>query len=130
MPHGEATSTAAGCQLQPAGYTWDAIRAPLPIGDEALRILGHRSGAALADPAARYMYWFVAPGTAAAWALVGTTALGRGVSIVVPKERKTGPPGPHWRVCPGDGALITHADALLAALQDALEAHATPGGTA
>lgn len=129
MPHGEAISTAAGCSLQPAGYTWDAIRAPLAVGDEALRILGHRSGAMLADPAARYMYWFVAPGTAAGWALVGTTALGRGVSVVVPGERKTGPPGPHWRVCAGDGELLTQADALLAALQDALEGHAARGAT-
>lgn len=132
MPSGDTVSitTAGDCLLEPAGYTWDAIRAPLPVGIRALRILGHRSGAALADPVAGYMYWFVAPGTAASWALVDTTALGRGATVVVPQERRTQPPGPHWRICPGDGGLHTQPSALLAALQDALDAHNAPGAVA
>lgn len=132
MPRREARviDTAGDCQLQPAGYDWDAIRAPLAVGQGALAILGHRSGAALADPTGRYIYWFVRPGTAAAWALCDTTALGRGVSVIVPLDRKTAPPGPYWRVCPGDGGLLTEAGALMAALQDALDSHVPRRATA
>jgi len=126
-----ALATAGGYKLQPAGYTWDAIRAPIVIGNRALQILGHRSGAVLEDPSGRSMYWFVPPGTAASWALCDTSALGRGVTVVVPPKRKTLPPGPYWRICPSDGALLTNAGGLLAALQDALAAAVglrEPGG--
>jgi len=121
-PSSRVLPTTGDCDLEAAGYGWDAIRAPLAVGREALRILGHRSGAAIEDPAGHFVYWFVAPGTAATWALCDTTALGRGVSVVVPREGRTFPPGPHWRIRPGDGGRLTDPGALMAALQDAMAA--------
>jgi hypothetical protein len=118
-PH--AVTSVDGYVLEPAGHTWDAIRVPAAVGHAALQILGDRSGAVLTDPRSMVYYWFVAPGTAAAWALTDTVPMGPTHTIVVPVGNRTTGPGPHWRVCPAPGdKRRTDAAALRAALEDAL----------
>lgn len=121
---------AAGCELLDAGATWDAIRVPRSVGVIALEILGARSGAVIEDPVAPALYWLVPEGSAARWDIVGTHALSRGHTLTVPPARRTVGPGPHWRVCPGDEAWLTDADALRAAIEDAYDPTARSTGAA
>ncbi|MFF7142213.1 hypothetical protein ACFZB5_13325 [Streptomyces nodosus] len=110
--------TAAGCTLHDAGHGWDAIRVPRRLGLAAAAILGSRCGAVLAHSHTDTVYFFVRRGTAAGWDVSGTKAIGEGGILTIPPARCTGGPGPHWRVCPGDGDWITDAHALQAALED------------
>lgn len=110
--------TAGGCTLQDAGQNWDAVRVPRQLGVAAMAILGTRCGAVLEYPHA--VYYFVPRGTAAGWDVAGTEAIGKGNTLTIPPARCTAAPGPHWRVCPGDGDWLTDAHALQAALEDCL----------
>lgn len=111
--------SAAGCTLQDAGQEWDAIRVPRQTGLAAMAILGPRCGAVVEASVKNVLYFFVPCGTASRWDLENTKALGAGSSVTIPPPRRTEGPGPHWRMCPGDDRLITNADALRAALDDA-----------
>lgn len=51
--------------------------------------------------------------------VAGTGVLGHGEHVVVPPLRRTRGPGPHWRVCPGDGGWLTDRSVLRAAFEDA-----------
>ncbi|MFJ6634041.1 hypothetical protein ACIQMR_22030 [Streptomyces sp. NPDC091376] len=104
-----------------AGLTWDAVRVPRNVGLTALSILGSGSGAVLEDPSALALYWFIPAGAGADWAITNTRALGAGSFVVIPPRRRTQGPGPHWRICPGEGAWKTDPNALKAAIEDALD---------
>ncbi|MGH4029365.1 hypothetical protein ACQB60_10570 [Actinomycetota bacterium Odt1-20B] len=115
--------TAGGYKLQAVGVCWDVVRVPRHIGVRALEVLGTRSGAVIEDPNEPALYWFVPTGAAAVWDIPGTRPLGLNQHLVVPPARRVRGPGPHWRICPADGELITDTVALRAAVQDAM---ATP----
>jgi hypothetical protein len=83
-----------------------------------MRILGQRCGAVVEDTAGAVLYFFTPVGTAAEWDVENTCALGRGTTITIPPARRTEGPGPHWRMCPGDGRWITDPRALQAAIAD------------
>lgn len=117
-----STTTVGNCRLEAAGESWDAVRVPRSVGCDAVAILGSRAGAALQDPYEGGMYFFIAPGSADAWessAVPGARILGLGAHVVLPPPRRISGPGPHWRVCPVDGRLLTETAALRAALEDA-----------
>lgn len=129
MPHDQpppAVPTIADCVLEPAGHDWDAVRVPLTIGQRALDILGRRSGAVIDDPREQVLYWLIRTGSAAVWQLSDIRVLGLGAHVTIPPERRTQRPGPHWRICPGDGQLVTDAHALHAAISDALTPRPLP----
>ncbi|WP_405804516.1 hypothetical protein OG729_04840 [Streptomyces sp. NBC_00210] len=119
IPRPPTMQTAAGYELQAAGYRWDAVRVPRSVGLRALEILGTRSGAVIEDPHEPALYWFVQTGAAAAWDLPDTRPLGMTQHVVVPPPHRVQGPGPHWRICPVDGQLITDVQALRAAVEDA-----------
>ncbi|MFD4855117.1 hypothetical protein [Streptomyces atratus] len=96
---------------------------PRSVGLDALAILGGRSGAVLEDPLSAALYWFIPPGNATEWDVAGTRVLDEDTHLVIPPDRCTQGPGPHWRVCPAADAWTTEAAALQAALEDA----ASPG---
>ncbi|MFG2589038.1 hypothetical protein [Streptomyces sp. NPDC048438] len=104
--------------MEAAGGDWDAVRVPRSVGLDALAILGRRSGAVLEDRAA--LFFFIPRGTAADWDVDGTRILGEDDHVVVPPDRRTLGPGPHWRICPGPDSWTTDAAALQAALEDAV----------
>ncbi|MEU4171039.1 hypothetical protein AB0F46_29685 [Streptomyces sp. NPDC026665] len=112
--------TTAGCTLRDAGKDWDAIRVTRSTGLSVIEILGTRCGAVVEDPLTTSLYFFVAPGVAAAWDVDTTRPLGSGSSVTIPPDRRTQGPGPHWRMCPGEDRWLTDADALRAALADSL----------
>ncbi|MFJ3084973.1 hypothetical protein [Streptomyces sp. NPDC086838] len=112
--------TVSNCHIEEAGRAWDAVRVPRSVGLDALRILGGRSGPVLEDPSSVVLYWFIPRGASAAWDVPNTRTLEQDAHIVIPPARRTQGPGPHWRICPGDGAWITDAGALRAAVLDAL----------
>lgn len=116
VPSPPTLRTAAGYELQAAGYQWDAIRAPRSIGARALEFLGSRSGAVIEDPHEPALYWFIAVGKAAAWDLPDTKPLSLTQYLVVPAPHRTQAPGPHWRIPCGERALRTEVDVLRAAL--------------
>lgn len=115
-----ALPTIGGCQLQPAGLEWDAVRVPRTIGVHALAILGNRSGAVIEDPREPAVYWFVRRGSATGWDLSETRPLGMNQHLVVPPRDRVEGPGPHWRIRPVDGGLITDVRALRAAVEAAV----------
>lgn len=121
-----AVPTIADCTIQPAGRIWDAVRVPLTIGQHALDILGRRSGAVIEDPIGLVLYWLIPPGSAKSWQLTDIRVLGDGGHLAVPPPRRTQGPGPHWRICPGDGQLVTDSHALHAAISDALAPRPLP----
>lgn len=108
--------TAAGYELQAAGYRWDAIRAPRSIGTRALEFLGPRSGAVVEDPHEQALYWFISAGEAATWDLPDTRPLSLTQHLVIPAPHRTQGPGPHWRITCRERALLTETDELRAAL--------------
>jgi hypothetical protein len=117
--HYRALPTVGDCELKAAGIDWDAIRVPRAIGLQALKILGPRSGAVIEDPFERALYWFVIAGASSGWAIPDTRALGVTQHLTVPPRRRACGPGPHWRICPGQGRWLTDLGALHAALEDA-----------
>ena len=112
--------TAAGCTLQDAGLDWDVIRVPRQLGIAAMAVLGAGCGAVLEYPPKDVVYYFVARGTAAGWAVEGTHPIGKGGTLALPPTRCTQPPGPHWRICPGERDWLTDARTLRAALEACL----------
>jgi hypothetical protein len=98
---------------------WDVIRVPRQLGLAAMSILGTRAGAVVEDPVQGALYFFVPLGTAADWDAENTRAMPGGARVPLPPERRTTGPGPHWRMCPGDGGWHTDPAALLAAIEDA-----------
>jgi hypothetical protein len=119
-------SIAAGFALHDAGQDWDAIRVPQPLGVAAMTILGGRCGAVVEDPHAKVVYYFVPVGAAAQWEVEHTRAISDGGTVAIPPVRCTNGPGPHWRICPGDGGWLTDARALRAALEACLDLGAQP----
>lgn len=111
--------SAAGCSLYDAGEDWDAIRVPRAVGLAAMTILGTRCGAVVEDPLSTAVYFFTPVGTADAWEVENTRGLGYGHSVTIPPARRTQGPGPHWRMCPGEGSWLTDPEALRAAIGDA-----------
>ncbi|TXL91567.1 hypothetical protein [Streptomyces sp. IB2014 016-6] len=97
---------------------WDAIRVPRFLGLTALDILGSRCGAVVDDPTEMALYWLIPAGSGTGWD-VGTTRLDT-ERLTIPPRRRTRGPGPHWRMCPGEDRWLTDANALRAALEDAL----------
>ncbi|MFJ8883591.1 hypothetical protein ACIRJR_09275 [Streptomyces sp. NPDC102402] len=93
---------------------------PRSAGLDALGILGRRSGAVLEDPLNAALYFFIPRGAAVDWDVDGTRVLGEDDHLVVPPDRRTQGPGPHWRICPAPDAWTTDPAALQAALQDAV----------
>jgi hypothetical protein len=86
-----------------------------------MAILGTRCGAVIEDPftAAGVVYYFVPAGTAASWEVENTRPLGAGAAVMIPPDRRTEGPGPHWRICPGEDGWFTDPAALRAAIEDA-----------
>ncbi|PZT70213.1 hypothetical protein DN402_31865 [Streptomyces sp. SW4] len=104
---------------RPAGHEWDVIRAPRQLGLAAMSILGTRAGAVVEDPQRASVFFFVPAGAAASWRVQNTEPLPEGRTVPLPPRRRTEGPGPHWRICPGDGSWLTDPAALAAALSDA-----------
>ncbi|WP_370665390.1 hypothetical protein [Streptomyces sp. IBSBF 2507] len=98
---------------------WDVIRVPRQLGLAAMSILGARAGAVVEDPMPGALYFFVPVGTAEGWEAENTRAIVGGERVPIPPVRRTSGPGPHWRMCPGDGRWHTDPSALLAAIADA-----------
>ncbi|MFI2184247.1 hypothetical protein [Streptomyces sioyaensis] len=115
-----ALPTIGGCELQAAGVDWDAVRAPRSIGTRALAILGNRSGAVIEDPCEPAVYWFVREGSTTGWDVPETRPLGVTQHLVVPPPHRVEGPGPHWRIVPTDGRLITDVRALRTAIEAAV----------
>jgi hypothetical protein len=84
-----------------------------------MAILGTRCGAVVEDPLSAAVYYFAPVGSAAEWQVENTRALGAGSAVTIPPARRTQGPGPHWRMCPGDGNWHTDPAALRAAIEDA-----------
>ncbi|MFC9029815.1 hypothetical protein [Streptomyces arboris] len=115
----DSVRTIRGRRIDGTGGEWDVIRVSRSLGLDALGVLGHRSGAVLEDPSSAALYFFVAEVTPGEWDVAGTRVLGHGDPIVIPPLRRTRGPGPHWRVCPGDGGWPTEGSVLRAALEGA-----------
>ncbi|MCI3226128.1 hypothetical protein [Streptomyces sp. NP-1717] len=97
---------------------WEAIRVPRFLGLTALDILGSRCGAVVDDPVEMALYWLIPVGAGATWEVATTRVDTEHLTIPVPRRPRG--PGPHWRMCPGEDRWLTDADALRAALEDAL----------
>lgn len=110
-------STESVCTMQDAGVSWDAIRAQRSVGLAAMAILGARCGAVVEEGTA--LFFFTPCGTAADWSVDHTEAVREGEPVAIPPARRTQGPGPHWRMCPGEGRMLTDPQALKAALEDA-----------
>ncbi len=105
------------CTMQRAGQDWDAIRTQKTLGLAAMAILGSRCGAVVEEGAA--VFFFTPRGTAAGWSVDHTEPVQEGNAVAIPPARRTQGPGPHWRMCPGEGRMLTDPRALKAALEDA-----------
>ncbi|MET7936978.1 hypothetical protein [Streptomyces sp. NPDC005322] len=104
------------------GPHWDAVRAPVPIGERALKLLSDATGAVIADYGS--MYWLIPPGRAQYWRrLRHVQALGAHHAEVtyvgVPSATRTSGPGLHWRIPVGPGRYLTDAVQLRDALAKA-----------
>ncbi|MDX3507489.1 hypothetical protein PV755_00880 [Streptomyces caniscabiei] len=114
-----ALSTESVCTMQHAGQDWDAIRALKSVGLAAMAILGSRCGAVVEEASGTAVVFFTPCGAAADWSVDHTQALEEGAAVAIPPARRTQGPGPRWRMCPGEGRMLTDAQALKAALEDA-----------
>jgi hypothetical protein len=103
----------------PDSLSMDAIRVPRQLGLAAMSILSTRAGAVVEDPVRASLYFFVPTGTATGWTVENTEAFPGGAAAPIPPARRTSGPGPHWRMCPGEGDWLTDPAALTAALADA-----------
>ncbi|MFF4407174.1 hypothetical protein ACFY2W_30025 [Streptomyces sp. NPDC001262] len=96
------------------GIHFEAVRLSAPVVhhragsnerddvERALRATGIGS-AVIADPARRWYYALVPPGTAITWHEPGTEVLGQGHYLGVPAPYRAEPPGTHWLLTPPDG---------------------------
>lgn len=106
-------------EMQPAGYAWDAVRAPAHLGRPALEILGADSGAVMRDPYRGDLYWLISAGESSTWApLPDVDTYGTTCYVEVAPAGRTGGPGPYWIRLPEDagGRLLTNAERLHDAL--------------
>ncbi|MEK2474060.1 hypothetical protein [Streptomyces noursei] len=107
--------------LCPAGTWWDAIRAPEPVGRQAVALMekqGLPVGPVILDAGGREprMYFLAPVGTAARWEEPGTVALGASCHVVVPPADRNIGPGPHWFWLPARPHVLTPPDVLHRAL--------------
>ncbi|MET7761588.1 hypothetical protein ABZS71_05935 [Streptomyces sp. NPDC005393] len=107
------------------GPYWDAVRAPVAVGDRALELLGSVSGAVIADYS--LMYWLVHPQDADHWPrLPGVQVLNAGSAettyVGVPPVSHTAGPRLHWRLPVGPDTYFTNAELLYEALARAIVA--------
>lgn len=116
-PEPPTMRTVGSCEIQGAGFRWDAVRVPRSLGARVLVALGSRSGAVIEDPREPALYWFVRTGTAAVWDVPDTRPLGLSQHLVVPPPHRMRGPGPHWRICPENGQMLTDAQVLHAAVE-------------
>ena len=108
----------------PAAEWWDAIVVPQVRGLDVVEILDHQTdrapGPILWEPLALTprLYFLVPVGTADAWDVPGTSALGTACFIGVPGPTTLEPPSIHWLVPPDpdDPEGLVDADALRTAL--------------
>jgi hypothetical protein len=80
--------------LAKAGVRWDAVRVTAAVGERVADHLGAGCGGVVADGV--HVWFFVEPGRGGELTLPGVTVLGRGDLLLVPADRITSPPGPHW----------------------------------
>lgn len=106
---------AAGMRLAPAGVRWDAVKVGRHLAVRAIELIA-MPGAVAVDPAPSEpaLYFFVPPGSAAAWDVPETTALGQNAHVVLPPEHKEAPPGLYWLIAQRNG--LTPASVLREAL--------------
>lgn len=112
-------STESVCTMQSAGRDWDAIRTQKSVGLAAMTILGPRCGAVVEDASGMTVLFFTPRGTAASWSVEHSEAVPEGDGVAIPPARRTQGPGPYWRMCPGEGRMLTDPAALKAAIEDA-----------
>ncbi|MDN3060096.1 hypothetical protein PH213_37395 [Streptomyces sp. SRF1] len=110
-------------EMVEVGIHWDAVRAPVTIGERALELLGKATGAVVADYG--LMYWLIKRGTAQYWRrLPRVQALdscgARTAHIGVPPVTHTTGPRLHWRVPVGPDQYLTNATQLRKALAQAV----------
>ncbi|WP_285511891.1 hypothetical protein [Streptomyces sp. NBRC 14336] len=108
-----------------AGGWWDAVRAPLDLGVQALWHLGDDSGAVIRDGFGGRLYWMVPPGSAAGWDMPLVRVLGRGSHVVVPPVHRVMGPGLCWQIPPTREREWTDPSRLRAALRTALLSEAS-----
>ncbi|GAA0958557.1 MULTISPECIES: hypothetical protein [Streptomyces violaceusniger group] len=109
------------------GPHWDAVRAPVEIGERALELLGGATGAVIADYA--QMYWLIPPRSAQYWRrLPAVQALGAAsISYIgVPPISHTAGPVLHWRVPLGPDRYLTDSPLLRGALAQVVAAEFGP----
>ena len=106
---------AAGMELVPAGVRWDAVKVGRHLAVRAIELIA-MPGAVTVDPAPPepVLYFFVPPGSAAAWDVPETRALGHNAHVVLPPEQKEAPPGLYWLITQRNG--LTPAAVLREAL--------------
>lgn len=81
--------------LAQGGDLWDAVRVEQVIGEALMVRLGAACGSVVSDGAR--MWFFVKPGEGHALeAPAGATVIGRGGYVLIPADRITQLPGPHW----------------------------------
>ncbi len=116
-PHGD------NVEMVEVGQHWDAVRAPVAIGERALELLGAATGAVIADYA--QMYWLLAPGSAQYWRrLPKVQALSAAPTsyLGVPPVGHTAGPVLHWHVPLGPDRYLTDGSLLRGALAQAVAA--------
>ncbi|WP_317259541.1 MULTISPECIES: hypothetical protein [Streptomyces] len=117
----------ADIEMVRVGSHWDAVRAPVPIGERALELLGGATGAVIADYA--QMYWLIVAGGAQYWRrLPQVQTLGAAATsyIGVPPIGHTAGPVLHWRVPLGPDRYLTDSPLLRGALAQAVAAELGP----
>ncbi|WP_338058341.1 hypothetical protein [Streptomyces antioxidans] len=114
-------------EMVEVGSHWDAVRAPVEIGERALELLGGATGAVIADYA--QMYWLIVPGGAQCWRhvpKVRTLSAAPPSYIGVPSIKHTAGPVLHWRVPLGPDRYLTDSPVLRGALVQAVAAELGP----
>lgn len=119
--------------LVEVGPHWDAVRAPVDVGESALRLLGGATGAVIADYS--LMYWLIPTGTAQCWRrlrrnvhVLGTKGAEVTYVGVPPAAHITGP-RLHWRIPVSPDRYLTDANRLREALARAIAAESAEGAT-
>lgn len=80
--------------LARAGDRWDAVRVSRVVGEQVVTNLGPACASVVSD--GLRMWFFVEPGEGWELAMPGVAVLGRGDHVLVPADRVTSLPGPHW----------------------------------
>ncbi|SCK12804.1 hypothetical protein [Streptomyces sp. WMMB 322] len=80
--------------LAQAGDRWDAVRVSTNVGTQVMKKLGGACGGVVAD--GRSMWFFVYPGEGHGLDMPGVTSYLRGDHVLIPADKVTTPPGPHW----------------------------------